>query len=118
MEFKDLRKRIGHPQSFLDKMANAIASFFGSWWAIILHSIWFFVWFWFDLEVDLLTLIVSLEAIYLGMVLLMYSNRMASRDDIRDEADYQADLHADQQLTDVKQKLEKIHRDIEEIKNR
>lgn len=38
-------------------------------WSKILHTIWFVVWFLCHLDINLLTLIVSLEAIYLELFL-------------------------------------------------
>ncbi len=95
-----------------DDVASKISVFFGSWWAIFLHTVWFTLWFIFKLDIDLLTLVVSLEAIYLVVILLMYSNQLARRDDARDEADLQADIRTEEQLMKVKKMIVDLRKDI------
>ncbi len=50
---------------FIDISLNAVFSKI----SLIIHTIWFIVWFWLKLDVGLLTNIVSLEAIYVGVLI-------------------------------------------------
>jgi uncharacterized membrane protein len=78
----------GHPallENFKDRsasrqvrMADAITSFAGSMAFVYLHVVWFGVWIGFRLEkypFGLLTMIVSLEAIFLSTFVLISQNR-------------------------------------------
>ena len=68
----EIKKR---KETYLNKITKAIAWFMGSWWAVIFHTAWFGVWLIFNFNIDTLTLWVSLEAIFLGIFLLMSSNK-------------------------------------------
>ncbi|MBN1263180.1 MAG: DUF1003 domain-containing protein [Candidatus Pacebacteria bacterium] len=61
-------------QGLLDKISHTIAWFMGSWWGITAHTLWFAVWLAADWNIHLLTLILSMEAIYIGIFLLMAAN--------------------------------------------
>jgi len=89
----------------IDSMNNIV----GSWMFLFLHIIWFWFWLYFDLGVGALTMVVSLEAIILMILLLMSQNKQSISDDIRDEADLQADLQS-------METSEKTLRHIKEIK--
>lgn len=54
-----------------EKTIGFVLVIFGSVGSVIFHSIWFFGWFKFNLNIDLLTLVVSLEAIYIGILMLI-----------------------------------------------
>ncbi len=94
--------------TFLDRAADVVAKFTGSWWFILLHTVWFGAWLLFRLDINLLTLVVSLEAIYLATILLMASNRQEQKDNARDDADFDADVQAEREIRAVKRQLERI----------
>lgn len=58
----------------MDAIAEKLSKWFGSAPFLILHIIWFAAWFIFKLPTDLLTLIVSLEAIFLTILILRAEN--------------------------------------------
>ncbi len=62
-------------KTFAEKMAVVVARFFGSWWAVVFHTFWFGVWLVLDFSLETLTLWVSLEAIFIGIFLLMAANK-------------------------------------------
>jgi CRP/FNR family cyclic AMP-dependent transcriptional regulator len=72
--------------SFGDEIADWISEHAGSWGSVWLHTIWFLLWFDLGLDVNLLTIIVSLEAIYLCVFLLMSGNRQGGGDKIERRA--------------------------------
>jgi len=97
------------------KLIDSISNMVGSWWFLVLHMIWFGVWLIFQLDINMLIMIVSLEAIILMILLLMDQNRQVVRDDLRDEEDLQADLKAVKlgeeilkEVKDIKERLNKI----------
>lgn len=116
----------------IDKLTDLIASFMGSWQAVLLHAIWFFLWFLFDLDINLLTLLVSLEAIFIGIFILMAANRTeAARrrheemERLRDrktleedkrttDEDLRLDQEAIKRLGEIKDELTKLRGKIDE----
>jgi len=54
-------------------MEEAIAALINRWFftlgSVIFHIVWFILWFAFHLDINLLTLIVSLEAIFITLFL-------------------------------------------------
>lgn len=74
-----LRKRVETAAS------DKVTAFVGSWACIYLHTVWFLLWWLFHLDVNLLTLIVSLEAIYLMSAVMMSQNRAVEKDEVRDD---------------------------------
>jgi len=63
----------------MDKLAERLSQWFGSAPFLLLHVIWFIVWFVLGLKTDLLTLIVSLEAIFLTILILRAENVSQNR---------------------------------------
>ncbi|MBT3690336.1 DUF1003 domain-containing protein [bacterium] len=96
--------------SHKEKLADNISNWSGSWNFLILHIIWFTIWIGLKLEVNVLTLIVSLEAIILMSILLMTQTRQAKKDDLRDEADYQADKNSELEINEIKKIVDEINR--------
>ena len=93
-----------------EKASDLIARWCGSWSFLIFHIIGFTLWFVFKLDFNILTLIVSFEAILLMNILLMTQNRQAKKDDLRDEADYQADKHAEETTSEIKRIVKDIQK--------
>ncbi len=89
------------------RAADAMTAFSGSMPFVYVHVIWFGVWllcnegvFGKSLVFDpfpfgLLTLIVSLEAIFLSTFVLLTQNRQQERADRRSQADYENDIRAE-----------------------
>jgi len=67
------------------KASDTITAFAGSWPFVLLHVGWFGGWLLLHLDINLLTLIVSLEAIFLATFVMMSQNRSASIDRARDD---------------------------------
>ena len=65
-------------ESIQNKIADQITAFAGSMWFVYLHVIWFAAWIGFGVEgypYGLLTMIVSLEAIFLSTFVMISQNR-------------------------------------------
>lgn len=95
-----------------EKTADLVARWTGSWSFLILHIIGFALWLIIGLNFNFLTLIVSFEAILLMNILLMTQNRQAKKDDLRDEADYQTDRHAENGIDEIRKMVKDIQRKI------
>jgi uncharacterized membrane protein len=65
-------------QSLQNRVADAITTFAGSMWFVYVHIVWFALWIGFRVEkfpFGLLTMIVSLEAIFLSTFVMISQNR-------------------------------------------
>jgi uncharacterized membrane protein len=99
-----LERRLQHRQ---DRIADGATAFSGSMAFVYLHAGWFALWLLLNLGVfgsavvfdpfpfGLLTLIVSLEAIFLSTFVLISQNRQAGRADIRSELDYETNVRSE-----------------------
>jgi uncharacterized membrane protein len=103
-----------------DRIADAVANFTGSLRFVLLHLAVFGLWILINLGYVaplpvfdrypflLLSLIVSLEAIFLSTFVLMKQNRMSRRADQRANLDLQINLLAEREMTLVLQMLTRI----------
>lgn len=87
--------------------SDLITTFVGSWWCAGLHAVWFVLWFTLKLDINLLTLIVSLEAIFLCIFLLMSGNRQGEKDRAKAELDLQIDTKAEMLIESIFHHLDK-----------
>lgn len=94
----------------LDRLSDGVARFTGSWTFIGLHVVWFALWFGFRLGVDHLTLILSVEAIFLVTILLMVSNRQERGDDAREETDLRTDLETERLVLELRKAIKDIRK--------
>ena len=86
-----------------DDVTDAITAFAGSLAFVYIHVGWFAVWVLLNsgiLNFDkfpfgLLTLIVSLEAIFLSTFVMISQNRQAARADVRSELDFETNLRSE-----------------------
>jgi uncharacterized membrane protein len=87
--------------------------------SMLLHAIWFTAWIVinkhvfpsitpFDPSLQMLTMIVSLEAIFLALFVLASQNRLARQSDLRANLDLQIDLLSEREMTAVLQLLKDI----------
>jgi uncharacterized membrane protein len=97
-----------------DRVADSVASFVGSWPFVFLHVLWFAVWIGFRVELfpyGFLTMVVSLEAIFLTTLVMMSQNREADRDRIQASADYETNVKAKEEIEELQQHLARIEID-------
>jgi uncharacterized membrane protein len=83
-------------ESVQNRIADQITAFAGSMWFVYIHIVWFASWIGFGVEgypYGLLTMIVSLEAIFLSTFVMISQNR----------ADAKRQVVADQQWQTVKE---------------
>jgi uncharacterized membrane protein len=109
-----LEREAVHDRSRLDRITDGITAMAGSFTFIVVHAVWFFTWITANLlrkssfdpyPFSLLTLAVSLEAIFLTGFVLMTQNRMTRQADKRAHLDLQVNLLAEQELTAMLQML-------------
>ncbi|MFG2958426.1 DUF1003 domain-containing protein [Streptomyces sp. NPDC048291] len=90
-----------------DRFADAITAFAGTMGFVYVHAVWFAVWIALNLRLfgaaavfdpypfGLLTMIVSLEAIFLSTFVMVSPNRQAARDNVRADLDFETNLRAE-----------------------
>jgi uncharacterized membrane protein len=97
-----------------DRIADRITAFAGSVPFIYLHVVWFAAWIvlnsFKDLAFDpfpfgLLTLIVSLEAIFLSTFVMLSQNREALRSEVRSQIDFETNVLSEVWLEALAAKL-------------
>ncbi len=89
-----------------------IAWLAGSWWGVILHALWFGVWLTYHFSINLLTLAVSLEAIFLGIFLLMASNQAEIERDRREAAAQKRSQEIVDKILDIGVKIDRQQQQI------
>lgn len=122
----EVRRQLEKQKSPMTKMADAVTGFCGSFTFVYLHIVWFAAWIvWntgllglepFDaFPFGLLTMTVSLEAIFLSMFVLISQNRMTALADQRADLDLQVNLLSEYEITKVLSIVDAIadHFDIE-----
>jgi uncharacterized membrane protein len=112
--FPVLAKRVGDERRIIealkraeDRAADRITRFAGSLSFVYIHSAWFGVWIALNVGLvgsglafdkfpfGLLTMIVSLEAIFLATFVMVSQNRQADRADIRSQLDFETNLRSE-----------------------
>lgn len=115
------RARMQEKITTIDKVADWMTNFFGST-TFLWGNIIFFV-FWILLNVGLfenkiiidpfpfnfLTMAVSLEAIFLSIIVLMSQNRASKIDDIRQEVNFEIDVRSEAEITKILNMLDELH---------
>jgi len=108
----EYRKKALLERSLQDVIADRITDFSGRMIFVYVHAAWFLIWFllntgWFGMKpfdpfpYGLLTMVVSLEAIFLSTFVLISQNRMSEEDQQRAELDLQINLLTERELTRV-----------------
>jgi uncharacterized membrane protein len=96
-------------ESVQNRIADQITKFAGSMWFVYIHIVWFASWIGFGAEkypYGLLTMIVSLEAIFLSTFVMISQNR----------ADVKRQVVADQQWQTVREE-DKQNRELLDLSN-
>ena len=115
----EIEKEHRKQRSFGERMAEKIALFSGSTWFAFVNLVWFAAWITFnvvapeDIAFDpypftFLTLMVSLEAIFLSVFILIAQNQETRLTAHRDHLDLQINLLAEQENTKMLELLEAI----------
>ena len=103
------RPHIDH--SAEDRVADSITAFAGSMLFVYLHIIWFAAWILLGVEhypFGLLTMIVSLEAIFLSTFVMIAQNRQAEIADARAQANYETNVRAEAEVMKVLHLVESL----------
>lgn len=128
----EMQRKITEARSLGGRVSDAITDFTGSMAFVYIHVVWFGLWVLLNVglihiphvsEFDpfpfgLLTMIVSLEAIFLSTFVLISQNRLAVASEKRAELDLQVNLLAEQKATKVLEMLDQITEQLDQVGSR
>lgn len=104
----------------LQRVADGIAWFSGSMLFVFVNGLWFLTWIVLNtLPVGItpfdpypfsfLTMVVSLEAIFLSCFVLVSQNRQAEKDRVRSDIEYEVNIKAELEITHLHEKTDRIY---------
>jgi uncharacterized membrane protein len=106
-----LRAKEDEKRTTAEKIADWMTEKFGSFTFFIINAVWFIVWLVINTGMipgvepfdpfpfGMLTMIVSLEAIFLAIFVLISQNRASKVAELREEVDLQVDIITEEELT-------------------
>lgn len=104
------------------KLADSITRFAGSMAFVYIHIVWFTLWIIFAVQIGdkfpfgLLTMIVSLEAIFLSAFILVAQNRQAEIAEQREVEDDQEQEEMAEDIEDIQKEFDEIQDDLSEVR--
>ncbi len=116
---RNVNEEIQENITSFQKIADWIAWFGGSMAFLIINTMWFLGWIiinTFDVGIrqfdpfpfGLLTMIVSLEAIFLSIFVLISQNRQSEKDRVRSEIDYEVNVKAELEIGYLHDKTDRL----------
>ena len=107
----------------IERAADWVAAFSGSISFLVLHVVIFAVWILLNVNwlpgwkppmfdpfpFGLLTMVVSLEAIILSVLVLLSQNRQVAKDRIRGDIEYEVNLKAELEVAQLHEKIDRLH---------
>lgn len=104
----------------LQKIADVIAWFSGSISFLLINAVWFALWIGLNTlpigfepfdpyPFGLLTMIVSLEAIFLSCFVLVSQNRQTEKDRVRSDIEYEVNVKAELEVTHLHEKTDRMY---------
>lgn len=109
--------------SAIQRIADWIAWFSGSMPFLLINTVWFLAWIAVNMlplgvrafdpfPFGLLTMIVSLEAIFLSCFVLISQNRQAEKDHVRSDVEYEVNIKAELEVAHLHEKADRIYSDM------
>jgi uncharacterized membrane protein len=95
-----VRQAAERAKSIQNRIADRITAFAGSMWFVYIHIAWFSCWIGFRVEhypFGLLTMIVSLEAIFLSTFVMISQNRADAKRQVIADQQWETVRHEDRQ---------------------
>jgi uncharacterized membrane protein len=112
----------------LQRISDWLAWFSGSMLFLFIHAVWFIAWVSLNTLIlprnadgtrgfdpfpfGLLTMIVSLEAIFLSCFVLISANRQAEKDKVRADIEYEVNIKAEMEVAHLHEKTDHIHEEM------
>jgi uncharacterized membrane protein len=120
-QIQSFKAKMNHRRSLSDRLADKVTSAFGSVWFFVGNVLWLGLWILINMDLipglpvfdpfpfGLLTMIMSLEAIFLSIFVLISQNRAAFVADLREEIDLKVNVRAEQEITRLINMVDEIH---------
>jgi len=117
---RNLNEEMEVHSSVLLRIADWLAWFSGSMPFLLSHTVWFILWISLNTFIlgdkafdpfpfGLLTMIVSLEAIFLACFVLISQNRQAQKDKVRADIEYEVNIKAELEVAHLHEKTDRIY---------
>ena len=114
---RNVNEELAVRQTAVERVADAISAFAGSMGFLALHGVWFAVWVLWNIAgprpfdpfpFGLLTMVVSLEAIFLSVFVLISQNRQSAKDRVRSDIEYEVNVKAELEVAALHEKLDHL----------
>ncbi|MBV9927065.1 MAG: DUF1003 domain-containing protein [Acidobacteria bacterium] len=123
---RNVNEEVEERATVVQRVADWLAWFSGSILFLFLHALWFGIWIvlntglvqipglsGFDpFPFGLLTMIVSLEAIFLSTFVLISQNRQVEKDKVRADIEYEVNIKAEMEVAHLHDKADHIHEEM------
>ena len=119
---RNVNEEVAEQLTIVQRVSDWLAWFSGSVQFLVLHIAWFIVWVSMNtiLPVDhfdpfpfgLLTMIVSLEAIFLSCFVLISQNRQVEKDRLRGDIEYNVNIKAELEVAHLHEKMDQTYADM------
>jgi CRP/FNR family cyclic AMP-dependent transcriptional regulator len=114
---RNVNEELAERQTAVERVADAISAFAGSMGFLALHGVWFAWWIGWNVAgahpfdpypFGLLTMVVSLEAIFLSVFVLISQNRQSAKDRVRSDIEYEVNVKAEMEVAALHEKLDHL----------
>jgi uncharacterized membrane protein len=123
---RNANEEIAEERGLVLRIADWVSWFSGSMPFLAVHALWFIVWIllntgWFGntafdpYPYGLLTMIVSLEAIFLSCIVLVSQNRQAEKDRVRSDIEYEVNVKAELEVAHLHEKTDQIYAEMHDL---
>jgi uncharacterized membrane protein len=125
---RNVNEEVEESLTVVQRVADWLAWFSGSIPFLVIHALWFIIWISLNTLVlprnadgtrgfdpfpfGLLTMIVSLEAIFLACFVLISQNRQAQKDKMRSDIEYDVNIKAELEVAELHQKADHLHEEM------
>lgn len=116
-----LKETMQKKETWAHKVADAMTQSFGTVWFFNANALLFLLWVVVNLGIipgvpvfdpfpyGLLTMAVSLEAIFLSIIVLISQNRASDIADLREELDLKINIRSEEEITRIINMLDEVH---------
>jgi CRP/FNR family cyclic AMP-dependent transcriptional regulator len=123
---RNVNEEVEERLTFVQRIADWLAWFSGSMLFLLIHAVWFGAWIALNVGIvnitglsgfdpfpfGLLTMIVSLEAIFLSTFVLISANRQAEKDKVRGDIEYEVNIKAEMEVAYLHDKADHLHEEM------
>jgi CRP/FNR family transcriptional regulator, cyclic AMP receptor protein len=117
---RNANEEVAEHLTIVQRTVDWISWFSGSMWFLALTAIWFTVWIALNMlpmgvpvfdpyPFGLLTMITSLEAIFLSCFVLISQNRQADKDRVRSNIEYEVNIKAELEVAHLHEKTDRMY---------